>query len=410
MARATQKQLEYAEQIARSLNIKVPEQKNFDSINQFIAENRKDFYAVRNQEVRDNICASISILSIAQELGFTATKVGHYYSLKEHDSVRIDTQKNCFWQNSQGDSGHGKGGSVIDFMKTFSGRSMADIMIDFTNRVKGNDYELNPSIRPNKTIKQDKGQSVPRKLKLPEMAPNMRCVYAYLTKSRYINSEIVQDFVDRKMLYQDNNRNCVFVARDEKNEPVFACKRGTNTFKRFVGDVANCNYEKGFYINNNANKLIVTESVIDAMSVMQIIDAKGQDYHDYNYLPLAGATKFECLINQLKEHPVTDLYLGLDNDKAGLNNIEVAKGLIKEELPDSNMSIYDCVPNYTKDWNEEIKYAFDHQVNESVLDFFNEGSQGDKKLRMAQQQLENVKDDTISTSHNQRPKEELELE
>lgn len=47
----------------------------------------------------DNI-KSIPITDLAQRMGFTLVRRGRYFSLKEHDSVIIDTRKNCFWRNS----------------------------------------------------------------------------------------------------------------------------------------------------------------------------------------------------------------------------------------------------------------------------------------------------------------------
>mgnify|MGYP000022466764 FL=1 len=79
----------------------------------------------------------------------------------------------------------------------------------------------------------------------------MRRVYAYLTKSRYIAPEIVQDFVDRKMLYQDVNGNCVFVAYDSEGKPNFASLRGTLSDVRFLGDLKGCDYKKGFALTIN---------------------------------------------------------------------------------------------------------------------------------------------------------------
>ena len=64
----------------------------------------------------------------------------------------------------------------------------------------------------------------------------MHRAYAYLTQTRYIDQDIVQDFVNRKMLYQDVRGNCVFVAYDEKKEPVFANFRGTLSEVKFLGD------------------------------------------------------------------------------------------------------------------------------------------------------------------------------
>ena len=43
----------------------------------------------------------ISIVDYARQIGFTPIKVGRYYSLKEHDSVRIDTSRNVFFRIQQ---------------------------------------------------------------------------------------------------------------------------------------------------------------------------------------------------------------------------------------------------------------------------------------------------------------------
>lgn len=65
----------------------------------------------------------------------------------------------------------------------------------------------------------------------------MRKVFAYLIKTRQISQNVVQDMVHRKMLYQDNHGNCVFVGYDIKNPDsvIFGCRRGTNTYKNLPG-------------------------------------------------------------------------------------------------------------------------------------------------------------------------------
>lgn len=369
MGRATKKQIEYATTIANALHKNLPEEQDFDSMNQFIQDNRQSYYNYMNKMTIDTIKSDVSILSMAQELGFTVKRVGKYYTLKEHDSIRIDPAKNHFYRNSLGgETGRASyNGSVIDFVMHFTNQTQASVINELKERVKGNIREI-PAAQ--KTQNVEKGE--PGKLELPESSYNMRRVYAYLIKSRGLDTDIVQEFVDRKMLYQDNRGNCVFVSRDENNTPVYACKRGTNTEKRFVADVENCDYEHGFYINNNADKMIVTESVIDAMSVMQVLQAKGLDYHDYNYLPLAGAAKYGCIINQLEAHPATDVYLALDNDEAGIGDSALAAQLIKEHFLDG-VEIHDsCRPVYTKDWNEEIQYAWKHQIGCDKLNFFHD--------------------------------------
>lgn len=61
----------------------------------------------------------ISIVDYARQIGFTPIKVGRYYSLKEHDSVRIDTSRNVFFRNSTGEKG-----SIIDFVMAMRGISL----------------------------------------------------------------------------------------------------------------------------------------------------------------------------------------------------------------------------------------------------------------------------------------------
>lgn len=410
MSYATKKQLDYAQQIANKLGKQLPKSKDFYSIKKFIQDNRQDYFKAKDAELRNNICANVSILTIASEIGFTVRRVGaKYYTLKEHDSVRIDPSSNCYWQNSVGTGvGRAEGGSVIDFLQNFTGKDYASIVMELSGRVNIDSQQVN---RDYEKISQQ--TEIPREVEemiLPTRASNMRRVYAYLINTRGIDPDIVQNFVDRRMLYQDDRGNCVFVSRDNENTPIFACRRGTNTEIRFVGDVANSNYSKGFYIDNHANKLIVTESVIDAMSVMDIIKSKGMDYHKYNYLPLAGAAKFECVINQLKEHPSEKVFLALDNDEAGIENMGRIEKLIKQEMPDFDIEngIEECLPEYTKDWNEEIKYAFQHSVDKSALDFFNQNS-NDKMTEKIKEQLKTDNKEKNGIEFTLDLEEELEI-
>jgi len=369
MGRATKKQIEYATTIANALHKNLPEEQDFDSMNQFIQDNRQSYYNYMNKLTIDTIKSDVSILSMAQELGFTVKRVGKYYTLKEHDSIRIDPAKNHFYRNSLGgETGRASyNGSVIDFVMHFTNQTQASVINELKERVSGNIREI-----PAAPKTQEEEKKKPEEIELPKSSYNMRRVYAYLIKSRGLDPDIVQEFVDKRMLYQDIMGNCVFVSRDDNNKPVYVCKRGTNTEKRFVGDVENSDYEKGFYINNNADKMIVTESVIDAMSVMQVLKAKGLDYHDYNYLPMAGATKYLCVVNQLEAHPVTDVYIALDNDKAGILDTGIAVQLIEENQIEG-LKIHDsCRPVYTKDWNEEIQYAWKHQIGCDKLNFFHD--------------------------------------
>ena len=82
-----------------------------------------------SKEKFDWIKENISIVDYASSIGFTPVRKGKYYSLKEHDSIIIDTHKNVYWQNSI--SGYGKCigemGSIIDFAMKFCNMSFYEV-------------------------------------------------------------------------------------------------------------------------------------------------------------------------------------------------------------------------------------------------------------------------------------------
>lgn len=297
-------------------------------------DNSKDFFRMIKEQIR--------IVDYARELGFTIVRRGKYFSLKEHDSVMIDDDKNCFWRNSRPGSGTsiGKGGSIIDFLMEFE-----DLSRNESIRVLRDRVDFQKPIQRNIT-----DRTIPKKngLVLPPKDKNMRKVFAYLTKTRKIKAEIIQDLVKRKQLYQDNHGNCVFVSYDEKGQAVFACRRGTNTYKPFYGDCIGCDYTRGFYINNNADELYVTESVIDALSVMSIFP---ECYR--NYLVLASAGKTDATDYYLQSGKVKVLSIGTDNDRAG---IVAAKILAKKAMEAGCKYYYDFPPEAEgKDWNAVLQ-------------------------------------------------------
>lgn len=344
----SQKQLNYAESIATALGIEMPDITSINAVMNFIATNKpayQSYLSARNQDVRDFITKEIRILDYAKQIGFTPVKVGRYYSLKEHDSVRIDDEKNCFFQNSTGVSG-----SIIDFALTFTNKSVQDLFIELEQQLNKNTSYLNSQTSNSLSKLLDKNDEK-GELDLPPKAQNMRNVYAYLIKSRYIDAHIVQNFVDRKMLYQDTNQNCVFVSYNSSGKPVFANRRGTNTNQAFKGDCKNCDYSHGFYISNGAEKLIISEAIIDTMSIMTILKAQNIDYTKFDYLALNGVAKLDCVEHHLKDKNIQEVLIATDNDKAGLSSAI----RIKEILSQNNIEKVSLHIPQRKDWNDELR-------------------------------------------------------
>lgn len=296
----------------------------------------------------------ISITEYARQMGFTPVKIGSYYTLKEHDSVRIDPRKNIFFRNSTGDRG-----TVIDFVMAFKSVSCGEAI-----KLLCDEIELPKVYKEQNSVPQKK-----KELILPAKARNMKNVFAYLVKTRCINQKIVQEMVDRDMLYQDERNNCVFVSRNENGKSVFATVRGTNTDKKWVGDVSGCDYSHSFFIDNCSRNLIVTESVIDAMSMMDIKEQKGENHQEYNYLSVSGLGKSrEALEYHLGKTLYDIVFLAFDNDDKGR---EIAKEM-KKHIESINQDIYVSmlIPEAAKDWNEDLqkeKGCFRHEEGEILI-------------------------------------------
>lgn len=293
----------------------------------------------------ERIKREISILELARDLNFTPVKIGRSYSLKEHDSVRISEKDNLFMQFSTGNSG-----SNIDFLITFANMSSREAIVYLDNK-------LDKSIgrdRINKTEYKSNSEKIKEKkdLHLPKRANTVKNIYAYLLNTRKIDKGIVDEFLQSKMLYQDERNNCVFVSYKE-DKPVFASLRGTNTYKKFIGDISGSSYENCFFVSNNKNSLVVTESPIDMMSVMSISKMKGKEYKNFDYLALSGTEKVETALNyHLDNNNYEKVILCMDNDNAGEIASTKAKDLIS--LRGEDIKVIDYKPLYVKDMNEYL--------------------------------------------------------
>lgn len=381
----TKRQLEYAGAIARELHMSEEKIWEQPSVDAFIKTYQQDYY--RSQ--RERIVKSVPITDYAESQGYHLVRKGRYYALKEHDSVRIDPDRNWYWRNSESGTGTsiGKGGSVIDFAMNFKNISAAEAMKELKSYLgeswSGSESQVKMAAK--NPVEQEK-----KRLQLPEPADNMHRVYAYLIKTRGIDPDIVNQFVRSKNLYQDVHGNCVFVSYDVKDdgstgEPVFACMRGTNTYKKFIGDVYGCDYKKGYFVegNTHSDKLIITESVIDAMSVMSVLKQNYLDHRSFHYLPMAGVGKEECISKKISQKGIREVYLALDNDSAGRKAAEQ----IKEHLMEQGMQeqrIHECFPD-AKDWNEEIQTASNEKIMKDALAFYPSGTEKCHKMEQGNQ-------------------------
>lgn len=319
----------------------------------------------------DRIKSEIRITDYAQRLGFTLKKIGNYYSLAEHDSVRIDDKKNCFWRNSQfamGQKANTSAGSIIDFVMHFEGKDFKAAIAEL------GEYLSDPTIEYTYTPQPIEPKE-PIAFELPKKSSDNRAAWSYLTKTRGIDSDIVNEFIDRKMIYQDAEyRNAVFVGYDAEGKADFACVRGTYPGKKFVKDIEGCNYDNCIFIDNNSTSLVVTESVIDMLSYMSMLASHGKNYNQYSYNALSGTGKIQAVINNVKAHEnISTVVIAFDNDKGG---IKAGKQLTMM-LRDANWRgrIVNHYPRQN-DWNDELLHS-KHSLSSRIGSAEQQKSQSD---------------------------------
>lgn len=304
----------------------------------------------------DNV-KSIPITDLAQRMGFTLVRKGRYFSLKEHDSVIIDTQKNCFWRNSVFSQGFkGGAGSSIDFFMEFDNEpDYKKAMLQLVRM-----YGINAYRPPQGVSKKVELQVEPKEVKerkrggiiLPPKNNKNNDAFRYLL-GRGISQSVIRYFLARKMLYEDKRHNCVFVSPHKE----FACQRSTGK-ERFVKDCDGSDYNQCFFFKGRANAktLYVAESVIDIMSIMTYLQMQEDWYGNYAFLALSGTNKIHSLFVHLKQEPqIREVILCLDRDKSGEEADKKAiqgmeqmgfQGVWKIQKP----PIEEC-----NDWNDYIK-------------------------------------------------------
>ena len=199
---------------------------------------------------------------------------------------------------------------------------------------------------------QEKNQGT--ELELPVNEHEKKRVFAYLIKERKIDAKLVQELVEKKLLYQgavrykdkDGNEqfakgNAVFVRKDIDGNIVGAEIHGTNTFKRFK-KIAGTGDENLFqYAIGTPNKVYAFESAIDLLSFKMLADP--QKIKDSLLVSMGGLKP-----NALKKFEANGLkiYSCVDNDESGrkfneVNGFKSAGKRLSEEG--------------VKDWNELLK-------------------------------------------------------
>ena len=252
-----------------------------------------------------------------------------------HGGEKITIRGNLWFNQYEPDSG---GGDAIAFAREFYG-------LDFPEAVKFLLEQQGVVILPQK--------DVPAKEKkpfaLPEKNEDMRRVYAYLLKGRFLDREVVNTFVRVGLLYEDAEyHNAVFVGVDENGIARHAHKRGTYSDSSFKGNVDSSNPDYSFHYIGKSNRLYVFEAPIDMLSYISL---HKENWQEHSYVALCSTATYGAMYI-LKTNPQIDTVITcLDHDSAGIEG----NYRLKEEILRLGAYTVRAEQPRFKDWNEGLK-------------------------------------------------------
>lgn len=239
-----------------------------------------------------------------------------------------------------------QGGGAISFVQKFYGVGYAEAVTRLLGDEQGETYQ---------PVKQQAREppKPQQPFALPDANPNMRRVFAYLTKKRLIGSKVVNAFAEAGLLYEScekfNNmeqHNAVFVGKDEHGIARHAHKRGLGDqpFKRnVIGSDARCS----FHYTGTSRRLYVFEAPIDLMSFVTLYQ---KDWQKHSYVALCGTSE-HAMLWMLEQNPkLQRIALCLDHDPAGITAI----GRLREILHDKGYRDIAVGLPQSKDWNSEL--------------------------------------------------------
>lgn len=329
-----------------------------------------------------------SILDVVKEAGLTLEKnSSKTMTTKEHDSLILNPEKNRFYWNSRGEAN----GSVRLYQLLMN-KSFADTIKELSPRI-GECLPLEKTVQEEEkqpSIREKEGAVLAHKRMWQLMQEkgcqntNLKETFAYLTKTREIDPEIVQEFIDRGLLYQSKDENgrasAVFVGRNEFGLISSVCFRSTYSNSKFRGDYPGCDYERGWFYEPkevgmnfdlekvktyyNTNKpLLVFESSIEMMSYISILKECQVDWRKFAYLSCGSIAKNICVDQTCELYGYKNVILMFNNDFDKERNWgkEAAEN-VQNRLQQKGIKANLHLPIDVKDYNDSLRMR--HHKNE----------------------------------------------
>lgn len=282
--------------------------------------------------------SGIDIVAMLQGQGEKLKKQGRVYRWMRYDSTVID--RNRWYRHSRE-----IGGGPIQFMQHFYGMDFVEAVKYLLGGEEGAEF-----VQASRTP-EPKLPFVP-----PKLSKNMHRTFAYLIKTRKIDADIVQHFVnEKKILETEEHHNTAFCGYDEKGEMKQMHLRSTLPGNRFFMDIDGSDKQYYFrHIGTNSD-VYVFEAPIDMLSY---ITMNKENWQESSYVCLGGVA-IDALKNVLNTNEqISKVYMCVDRDDAGDKTVK----RIGDELNEMGYEWERILPE-NKDWNEDLTAGSEQTEN-----------------------------------------------
>lgn len=190
---------------------------------------------------------------------------------------------------------------------------------------------------------------------LPKKRNNSFCAENYLVYTRHIDKTVVNVFLKKGLIYENeynNFHNVVFVGKDPSGRPRHAHVRGTRktTYRR---DQAGSDKRFSFNWVGTNEVVYLFEAPIDLLSYISLHPDRWQEN---SYVAACGVSD-DAILQFLTDHSkISKVFLCFDNDSSG----KTANESIKKTLEDKEYKVTILVPDH-KDWNEDLCHLRSHR-------------------------------------------------
>ena len=278
------------------------------------------------------------LVSYLERRGERVKRVGSTYKYIYTDGITIHGGK---WYDHKNQHG----GHAVKFLQEFLGFSFQDSVVELLGG-----HCSAETVHP---VPREPPKPIVKPFELPEANSDMRRVFAYLTKQRFIDPQIISHFAHEHKIYEDSKyHNAVFVGMDENGVPKQASVRSTLSFgKTFRITVASSDTDYSFSHFGNDEKLFIFEAPIDMLSFITLYQ---KDWQQHSYIAMNGVYE-SAVLKTLESHAdLHSIYLCTDSDEGGIEAAERLRDILHEH---GYANIFRIAPQL-KDWNECLKQRY----------------------------------------------------